>query len=63
MYKYCMRKCRQCPGCALSNPTIKINGRVYKFQIDAPFNIFHVDGYTSGAHFNFEGTGSYLPVA
>ena len=63
MYTYCVRKCKQCPGCALSNPTMKINELVYKFPIDAPFNVLHVDGYKAGKHFNFEGTGTYIIAA
>ena len=63
MYKYCMRTCWQCPGCALFNPTTKINRLVYKFPIDAPFNILHMYGYKAGVHFNFEGTGSYTIAA
>ena len=55
MYKYCMRKCCQCPGCALYNPVVKINELVYKFPINAPFNVLHVDGYKAGAHFNLGG--------
>ena len=42
---------------------MKTNELVYKFPIDAPFNISHVDGYNASAHFNFEGTGSYIIAA
>ena len=59
-YSYYVRKCKQCPGCALSNPTMKINELVYKFPIDVPFNVLHVDEYKAGKHFNFEGTGTYI---
>ena len=65
MYSYCMRKCRQCPGCELFNPTMKITELVYKFPINALFNVLHVNGYKAGKHFNFEGTvlTLLLPVA
>ena len=63
MYSYCVRKCCQCTGCALSNPTMKITELVYKFPIEAPFNVLHVDGYKADAHFDFESTGTYLIAA
>ena len=63
MYKYCMHKYRQCPGCALFNSTMKINKLAYEFPIDVPFNVLHVDGYKPCAHFNFEGTDSYIIAA
>ena len=63
MYSYCVHKCRQCPGYALSNPTMKITELVYKFPIEAPFNVLHADGYKTGKHFNFEGTGTYIITA
>ena len=63
MYSYCVRKCCQCPGCALSNPTMKITELVYKFHIDAHFNVLCIDGYKAGSHFNFEGTGTYIIAA
>ena len=63
--KYCMRRCKQCPGCALSTSTMKINKLLYKFQINKPFDIFHVDGYKAGAHVNFKALAAtpLLPVA
>jgi hypothetical protein len=61
MYSYIKWMCSACPGCALANPT---KGRscelVYNFPIKAPFLVLHVDAYSAGAHFGFEGPDVYL---
>ena len=63
MFTHCAKCCRQCPGCALANQTHRISELCYKFPVEAPFLVLHVDGYKAGAHKNFEGSDSYFIAA
>jgi hypothetical protein len=61
MYSYIKRMCSACPGCALANLTRgKSSKLVYNFPVEAPFKVLHVDAYSAGLHFGFEGSTSYL---
>ena len=63
MYKYCTKLCRQCPGCALANRTVRRSAElVYQFPVTAPMLVLHVDGYQAGSHASFEGDNCYLVV-
>ena len=63
MFTYCAKCCKQCPGCALANQMHQILELCYKFLVDAPFLILHINGYTAGAHTNLEGSNSYRIAA
>ena len=62
MFTNCTIWCKQCPGCALANQTHRVSELCYKFPVEAPFLVLHVDGFQAGAHSNFEGSDSY-PIA
>ena len=60
MFTHCAKCCRQCPGCVLANLTLRISELCYKFLVEAPFLVLHVDGYQVGGYKNFEGSDSYF---
>ena len=63
IFIYCAKCCKQCPRCALANQTHGISEVCYKFPVEAPFLVLHVDGYKAGVYTNFEGSVSYLIAA
>ena len=63
MFTNCTKWCKQCPGCALANQTHRVSELCYKFPVEAPFLVLHVNGFQAGAHSNFEGSNSYLIAA
>ena len=61
MYQYIKKMIEACPGCRMTNATIKrFSELVYSFPVDEPMKVVHADVYTVGAEMGFSGEKHFM---